>query len=50
MGEEKYGLSDFWLKNADVAVKIPMFGRINSLNVATSAALVIYEAVRQRQR
>ncbi len=48
MGEEKYGLSDFWLKNADAAVKIPMFGRINSLNVATSAALVIYEAVRQR--
>jgi RNA methyltransferase, TrmH family len=48
MGEEKYGLTDTWLKSADVAVKIPMFGRINSLNVATSAALVIYEAVRQR--
>jgi RNA methyltransferase, TrmH family len=50
MGEEKYGLSDFWLKNADATVKIPMFGRINSLNVATSAALVIYEAVRQRHQ
>jgi TrmH family RNA methyltransferase len=50
MGEEKYGLSDFWLKNADAAVRIPMSGRINSLNVATSAALVIYEAVRQRAK
>lgn len=49
MGEEKYGLTEFWLKNADVAVRIPMFGRINSLNVATSAALVVYEAVRQRE-
>jgi len=48
MGEEKYGLTAFWLQYADAAVRIPMFGRINSLNVATSAALVIYEAVRQR--
>ena len=48
MGEEKYGLSNFWLTSADAAVKIPMVGRINSLNVATSAALVIYEAMRQR--
>jgi TrmH family RNA methyltransferase len=49
MGEEKYGLTQTWLNQADVAVRIPMVGRINSLNVATSAALVIYEAVRQRQ-
>jgi TrmH family RNA methyltransferase len=48
MGEEKYGLSAFWLDNADAAVKIPMRGRINSLNVATSAALVVYEALKQR--
>jgi TrmH family RNA methyltransferase len=48
MGEEKYGLTEFWLQHADAAVRIPMFGRINSLNVATSAALVIYEAVKQR--
>ena len=48
VGEEKYGLSKLWLDQADAAVRIPMFGRINSLNVATSAALVIYEAVRQR--
>ena len=48
MGEEKYGLTQTWLNGADVAVRIPMVGRINSLNVATSAALMIYEAVKQR--
>jgi TrmH family RNA methyltransferase len=48
MGEEKYGLTQTWLDDADVALRIPMVGRINSLNVATSAALMIYEAVKQR--
>ncbi|MCX7939563.1 MAG: RNA methyltransferase [Thermoflexales bacterium] len=49
VGEEKYGLSDFWLEQADATVRIPMFGRINSLNVSISAALLVYEAVRQRK-
>lgn len=48
VGSEKYGLSEDWLAAADVAVRIPMVGRVNSLNVATAAALLIYEAVRQR--
>jgi RNA methyltransferase, TrmH family len=48
VGTEKFGLSEFWLSNADLRVRIPMLGRVNSLNVATSAALVIYEAVKQR--
>lgn len=48
VGTEKYGLSDFWLNQADLRVRIPMLGRVNSLNVATSAALLIYEAVKQR--
>ena len=48
LGTEKFGLSDFWLNNADIRVRIPMLGRVNSLNVATSAALLIYEAVKQR--
>lgn len=48
VGSEKYGLSDFWLQHADVRVRIPMAGTVNSLNVATSAALLLYEAVRQR--
>ncbi len=48
VGSEKYGLSDFWLQHADVRVRIPMVGKVNSLNVATSGALLLYEAVRQR--
>ncbi len=48
VGTEKHGLTDRWLTEADQRVRIPMRGRIDSLNVATSAALVVYEAVRQR--
>lgn len=50
VGAEHEGLSERWLAEADVAVRIPMFGRVNSLNVATSAALLLYEARRQRSR
>lgn len=50
VGEEKYGLSKALLDQADVQVRIPMIGRVNSLNVATSMALLVYEAVRQRAR
>jgi RNA methyltransferase, TrmH family len=48
VGAEKYGLTDEILAAADYRIRIPMAGRANSLNVATSAAVVIYEAVRQR--
>lgn len=48
VGTEDEGLSDFWLTNADVKVRIPMMGKVNSLNVSVSAALILYEAVRQR--
>lgn len=48
VGTEDEGLSDFWLTNADVKVKIPMAGMVNSLNVSVSTALMVYEAVRQR--
>jgi TrmH family RNA methyltransferase len=48
VGSEKHGLSDPWLEAADLSVRIPMSGRVNSLNVSTAAALLIYEAVRQR--
>ena len=50
MGTEDEGLSDFWMERADVKVKIPMTGRVNSLNVSVSTALIVYEAVRQRGR
>lgn len=48
VGSEKYGLTDAALGRASHRVRIPMVGRVNSLNVATSAAIVVYEAVRQR--
>jgi len=50
VGAESRGLQGFWRDVADVNVRIPMFGRMNSLNVSISAALVIYEALRQRGR
>jgi len=48
VGTEDKGLTDFWMQNADVRVKIPMLGKVNSLNVSVSTALILYEAVRQR--
>jgi RNA methyltransferase, TrmH family len=49
VGSEKHGLSEEWLRDAHHRVKIPMYGRVDSLNVAVSAAIVMYEAVRQRR-
>ena len=49
VGAEKTGLTDDLLAAADVRVRIPMVGLADSLNVATSAALVVYEAVRRRR-
>jgi RNA methyltransferase, TrmH family len=48
VGAEQAGLSTEWLDRADLRVRIPMFGRADSLNVSTSAAIITYEAVRQR--
>lgn len=48
VGTEKYGLTPAALTAADVTVRIPMAGRVNSLNAGTAAAIVVYEAVRQR--
>jgi TrmH family RNA methyltransferase len=48
VGTEDAGLTDFWMQNADVQVKIPMLGKVNSLNVSIATALITYEAVRQR--
>jgi TrmH family RNA methyltransferase len=49
VGAEKSGLDRAVLDAATHRVRIPMAGRVNSLNVATSAAIVLYEAVRQRR-
>jgi TrmH family RNA methyltransferase len=48
VGAEHEGLTKELMATADERVLIPMRGRVNSLNVATSAALILYEAVRQR--
>ncbi|MBP1618550.1 MAG: SpoU [Bacteroidetes bacterium] len=48
MGTEADGLSDFWLSQADAHVKIPMRGKIDSLNVSVSTAVLTFEAMRQR--
>ncbi|RPJ24718.1 MAG: RNA methyltransferase [Chloroflexi bacterium] len=48
VGTEDEGLTDFWMSNADMKIKIPMMGKVNSLNVSVSTALILYEAVRQR--
>ncbi len=49
VGAEKHGADDVLLAAADHRVRIPMAGRADSLNVAASAAIVVYEAVRQRK-
>ena len=48
VGTEDEGLTEFWMSRADLKVKIPMIGKVNSLNVSVSTALILYEAVRQR--
>lgn len=49
VGAEKTGLTPQVLTRAAHRVRIPMVGRVNSLNVATSAAILVYEALRQRR-
>jgi len=48
MGTESTGLTEVWRRAADAHIRIPMLGRIDSLNVSVSAAILLFEAVRQR--
>ena len=48
MGTESTGLTDIWRRAADAHIRIPMLGRMDSLNVSVSAAILLFEAVRQR--
>ncbi|MBR1668313.1 MAG: RNA methyltransferase [Bacteroidaceae bacterium] len=48
MGTEATGLTDVWRRVADAHIRIPMLGKEDSLNVSVSAAVLMYEAVRQR--
>ncbi len=47
-GAEDTGLTKFWRDAADEIIKIPMLGHNDSLNVSVSAAVLLYEAIRQR--
>ena len=48
IGSEGDGMSRLVAENCDFTVSIPMFGKINSLNASAAAAVLLYEAVRQR--
>lgn len=48
MGSESDGLKTFWRERADYRIKIPMLGKLDSLNVSVSTAIICYEAIRQR--
>ena len=48
-GTEATGLREFWRERSDRKVIIPMLGKLDSLNVSTSVAILSYEAVRQKK-
>ena len=50
MGTEATGLTDAWRQAATRHIRIPMLGRLDSLNVSVSAGILLFEAVRQRQQ
>lgn len=49
VGSEGKGISRLVKENCDILVKIPMFGKVNSLNASVSAGLILYEIVRNRK-
>ncbi len=50
VGTEQLGLSDLWMQEADLQVRIPMRGKADSLNVATATTVLLYETLRQRSQ
>jgi 23S rRNA (guanosine2251-2'-O)-methyltransferase len=48
MGSEEDGIADELLRTADELVKIPMNGRIGSLNVSVATGVAVYEVIRKR--
>ncbi len=48
VGTEAEGLSAFWAKESKSNIKIPMLGTLDSMNVSVAAAILLYEATRQR--
>ncbi|MEZ6111473.1 MAG: RNA methyltransferase [Pirellulaceae bacterium] len=49
LGSEATGLSAVWHGSRVAAIKLPMLGHVDSLNVSTTAAILMYESLRQRQ-
>ncbi|MBQ9363868.1 MAG: RNA methyltransferase [Bacteroidaceae bacterium] len=50
MGTESTGLTEQWRQAADAHIRIPMLGKLDSLNVSVSAAILMFEAIRQREQ
>ncbi len=50
MGSEQFGLTDRWLNDCDIPVRLPMAGIADSLNVSAATVALAYEAVRQRKK
>ena len=48
VGTEDVGLTEIWRENADQKIRIPMSGKIDSLNVSVAAGILVFEAKRQR--
>ena len=48
VGAEATGLSKFWIKESKTNIKIPMLGTLGSMNVSVAAAILLFEATRQR--
>lgn len=49
MGSEGFGVGELTKKLSDGLVSLPMFGKVNSLNVSTATSAIVYEALRQRR-
>ena len=49
LGSEAHGLAPLWLQEDVPGVRLPMRGQVDSLNVSVTAAVIFYEALRQRQ-
>jgi len=48
VGAEHHGLSGLWMEQADVQVRLPLFGQVESLSVTMAATVLLYEVARQR--
>jgi len=50
LGNEGKGIRKLVSENCDFLIKIPMLGKIESLNVSVSAGILLYEILRQREK